>query len=141
MGFFRRNRDKTQDEMTASAPGSEPEPNGAANGAPPAATNGASNANGSDGQTATAALSRSGSSSRSPNSCGGSGASHRDEWRFRQHDGRFPADTATLARPRGAALPTPRDRDQHCRGATAHDATASGRSASTGWPMRWRSWA
>ncbi|HEY7022433.1 MAG TPA: long-chain fatty acid--CoA ligase [Ktedonobacterales bacterium] len=54
MGFFRRNRDKTHDEMTASAPGSEPATNGAADGALPPATNGASNTNGSDGQTATA---------------------------------------------------------------------------------------
>src|SRR5262245_22523642 len=58
MGFFRRNRDKTQNEVTASAQTSAqpetPKANGAANGAPPAATNGASTTNGSDGQTATA---------------------------------------------------------------------------------------
>src|SRR5436305_5618885 len=55
MGFFRRNRDKTQSSAPASAQANTQTGAQTANGAPPATTNGAGDANGSSGQTATAA--------------------------------------------------------------------------------------
>jgi acyl-CoA synthetase (AMP-forming)/AMP-acid ligase II len=53
MGFFRRNRDKTQNAATASAQTGAQTANGAATGAPPAATNGAGNSNGQATATVT----------------------------------------------------------------------------------------